>query len=179
MKDVALSGTTWTEPRCPEERQEVDAYRPASLVSWLLPWGQQLVENPLPKVGLAAMVMAITRATDTLAVPFVYCMAAWSVDFAVGALRAIADPKVKLSTERAWHGIIKGLAIPCLLLLAAIIEGMTFEAVGWYPEGKLVLLVAVGIVWEEATSAQRNGKHFFKSLRFRMSALPWMKSNGK
>ncbi len=174
-----FSSQTWVTPRCEEERREMAEYRAPTLMSWGLPWLQSLGQDSVPKLGMAALVAAVTQIQNVLWVPMAFVLAAWAVDFGVGVLRALADPDVRIDSEKAWGGVLKGLAIPLLLVLAALLEGMTQIVMGWNPDGKLVLIVAVAMLWEEATSVQRNGRHFYRSLAFRVSSLPWFNGSDK
>ena len=157
----------------------MDSYRPKTLASWMVPWLQELAQDPAPKLGLAALIAAMAQMQNVLWVPMAFVLGAWGIDFSVGVLSAIADPEVRIDTEKAWRGVVKGLVIPLLLLLAAILEQMTAVVMGWNPDGKVVLVVAVAMLWEEATSVQRNSRRFYRSLAFRISSLPWFRGPEK
>ncbi len=83
---------------------------------------------------MAALIAAVAQIQNMLWVPMAFVLAAWAVDFGVGVLRALADPEVRIDTEKAWAGVLKGLAIPLLLVLAALMEGMTLITIGSEPE---------------------------------------------
>ena len=127
----------------------------------------------VPKVGIGALVAVLAQMQGAFGIPFWFLLGAWSVDWATGVLRAIADPKVKLRADKARNGVLKLLVIFLVVIMAAFIEGMTFEILGWDPAGKLIMTVTVAMFWEEAISFQGNAQFFVKSAKLRMKALPW------
>ncbi len=87
--------------------------------------------------------------------------------------------KVKLRADKARNGVLKLLVIFLVVIMAAFIEGMTFEILGWDPAGKLIMTVTVAMFWEEAISFQGNAQFFIKSAKLRMKSVPWLGgSNG-
>lgn len=138
------------------------------------PWLASVVQKPLPKLGLGALLAAVAHAQEAFGTALFFVMMAWFIDFAVGVLRAIVDPEVELQLARARNGVMKGLVIPLLVIMAALIEGMTLLTIGWDPGGKLILAVCVALFWEEALSIQKNGRHFFRALNFRLNLPAWI-----
>ena len=133
-----------------------------------------VTHSPVPKVGMGALVAVLTQTQAAFGVPFWFLLGAWSVDWAAGVLRTIADPKVKLRADKARNGVLKLLVIFLVVIMAAFIEGMTFEIIGWDPAGKLVMTATVGMFWEEAVSFQRNAQFFVKSAKLRFKSVPWL-----
>ena len=132
-----------------------------------------VTHSPVPKVGIGALVAVLAQMQGAFGIPFWFLLGAWSVDWATGVLRAIADPKVKLRADKARNGVLKLLVIFLVVIMAAFIEGMTFEILGWDPAGKLIMTVTVAMFWEEAISFQRNAQFFVKSAKLRMKSVPW------
>jgi len=145
--------------------------------SYAMPWLVQLAtHDTIPKVGVAAMVVAATRINSAFGVLFWYLFVAWGADFLMGVAQAIADPETELRMDRARHGAMKLVAIFLIAVVAALMEGVTLEVIGWDPSGMLVAGACVAMFWEECVSIQRNGRHFYRSLRMRFGGLPWMGS---
>ena len=133
----------------------------------------------VPKVGIGALVAVLAQMQGAFGIPFWLLLGAWCVDWATGVLRAIADPNVKLRADKARNGALKLLVIFLVVIMAAFIEGMTFEILGWDPAGKLIMTVTVAMFWEEAISFQGNAQFFVKSAKLRMKSVPWFGgSNG-
>ena len=132
-----------------------------------------VTHSPIPKLGMGALVAVLAQMQGAFGIPFWFLLGAWCVDWATGVLRAIADPKVRLRLDKARNGVLKLLVIFLVVIMAALIEGMTFEIIGWDPAGKLIMTVTVGMFWEEAISFQRNAQFFVKSAKLRMKSVPW------
>ena len=132
-----------------------------------------ITHSPIPKVGMGALVAVLAQMQGAFGIPFWFLLGAWGVDWATGVLRAIADPKVKLRADKARNGVLKLLVIFLVVIMAAFIEGMTFEILGWDPAGKLIMTVTVAMFWEEAISFQGNAQFFVKSAKLRMKSVPW------
>lgn len=173
-----LNSDRWIAPR-KETLPEIEERRSTiSFGLYFLAWAQRVAtEHPVPKVGLAAVIAVIGRVQGAITAALLFVLVAWGVDFVVGVSRSIADPDVRLRFDRVQNGILRLLVIPTIAVMAAMIEGMTFAAIGWDPGGKFVLAVCVAMFWEECISIVRNARFFYRTLRFRFGGLPWLEPN--
>lgn len=143
--------------------------------AYAMGWAADLWQkNTIGKVGMGVVVAAMARIETAFGVLLLYVIIAWAVDFLVGIARAIADPERKLRGDKARNGALRLLVIVMIAVMAAVMEGVTFQVLGWDPGGKLVSAVLVAMFWEETVSIQRNGRFFYRRLRFRLSSLRWL-----
>ncbi len=172
-----LPGPAWVEHTDPEQRAVVRAHRPESVKHYAGVWlNAALIQDLVPKAILGLLMSELAVASNAIALPLFYAWAAWVCEFAAGILRSIADPNVAISTEKARRGIVKAIMVPLVLVMAAIIERMTFSTIHWDPGGKLVMTLAAGLIWESGTSVQRNVGGLWRSVGFQLPVkLPWTK----
>ena len=146
-----------------------------TFASYGVPWAWQVVgHDTIPKlIGAGSLIVVLDRIETAFSVVMWFVIGAWAVDFGLGVLRAMADPEVELRVDKARNGLMRLLVIPLIAIVAALLEGMTSELIGWDPAGKFVTTACVAMFWEEVISIQRNGRHFYRSLRLRFSGAPW------
>lgn len=172
MRLSRLSSLTWVAPVDPEEREKMNAYEPPTMNALVEPWLRAtFTQDVAPKVAGGTFVAMMANAGQDLAMPLAFALVAWACDFAGGIARVIADPTMKPSTERAFVGIAKGIMIPCALVFAAAIEGASAYFGDVDPDGKVIAVVTLAIVWEEFTSFQRHARFFWKDFRINLTGL--------
>ena len=133
--------------------------------SGILAWTKGvLVQNAIPKVGVGFMMAWVVGFQEVAVPPMALALGFWFLDFVMGVLRAVADPEVKLSTQKAARGALKPIVIMVLALTAFGIEEVIHLSSGLDLAGKVVMAVMVGIVWEECVSIQTNGSFFFRRI---------------
>ena len=141
---------------------EEDSVIYASTWSSILLWVKMVfVQDAVPKVGIALLAAWVVGFQEAAGQPLALALMFWALDFVLGIVRSVADPEVKLDTVKAAKGALKPLVIVVLALAAFGIEEMINLSIGYHLNGKLVLGVMIGIVWEECVSIQEKGRFFY------------------
>lgn len=142
---------------------EEDSVIYASTWSSVLLWMKMVfVQDTVPKIGVALLAAWVAGFEAAAGPPLTLALMFWFLDFVLGIVRSIADPEVRLDTAKAAKGALKPLVIVVLALAAFGIEEMINLSIGYHLNGKLVLGVMIGIVWEECVSIQEKGRFFFR-----------------
>jgi hypothetical protein len=150
----------------------MNAYDPPTMHAMVAPWLRAtFMQDAAPKLAAGTLMAIMANAGQDIAIPLAFALVAWGCDFAGGIVRALADPTMKINTERAWVGIAKGVMIPCALVFASAVEAASIYFGHVDPGGKIIAVVTLAIVWEEFTSFQRHARFFWRNFRVNLGGL--------
>lgn len=119
------------------------------------------LQDTIPKFGVAAAAAWMAGILDDLAVPVILVVLFWVLDWVAGVAHALADPETELEASKVGKGIARIFVSLALLVMMWGFERLIAISVGWEPHGKLIMVVAIALIWQETLSIKNHAAFFF------------------